>query len=79
LNAAFAAFCLMVSLAACAGEPWVQSRTAGTITLRWYDDTSNEAQARGLAGAYCAQSGKTAQLGEIRQTGSAVMANYRCV
>jgi hypothetical protein len=69
----------VLSLTACAGEPWVLARTASTITLRWYDDTSSEAQARGLAGAYCAQTGKSVELGDIQQTGSAVRANYRCV
>jgi hypothetical protein len=70
---------MLLSLTACSGEPWTLSRSPDAITLRWYSDASDEARARGAAGAYCTQAGRSVELGAIQRDGSAVIANYRCV
>jgi hypothetical protein len=74
-----AAAVMMLSVTACAPEPWVLSHSANGLTLRWYADTSSEAQARGVARAYCTETGKSLELGDLEEDGSAMIAHYRCV
>ena len=59
-------------------QPWTLSSSPGGITMRWYSDTNNEAQAHGIAGAYCSEMGRAAGLAAIEKDGSAVIAHYRC-
>lgn len=77
-HAAVAAALFTLSGYPVAAQPWVQSRSSDEITLRWYTDTTDQAQGLGLAGAYCAQIGRSAGLHEIERDGSAVIARYRC-
>ncbi|MGE5271134.1 MAG: hypothetical protein ACM3JG_15845 [Thiohalocapsa sp.] len=76
--AAAAAALIALSVAPAVAQPWVLSRSPDAIRMRWYGDTTSEAQARGLAGAYCGASGRAARLATIEQDGSAVVASYRC-
>jgi hypothetical protein len=70
---------VLLSLAACSGEPWTLSQSPNEITLRWWSDELADAQAGGIAGAYCTQMGKAVQLGSIERDGSASIGYYRCV
>jgi hypothetical protein len=74
----YVAAAVALPLAACVSQPWTLSASADTITLRWYSDTTDEVQARGVATAFCAQTSRAVDLGAIEQSGSAVIANYRC-
>ena len=70
---------VLSSLAACTGEPWTLARTPNSITLRWWSDELADAQATGVAGAYCTQMGKAVEFGSIERSGSASIGHYRCV
>ena len=67
---------LMLSPAA--AQPWTLSSSPNGITMRWYSDTNDEAQAHVMAGAYCTATGRGARLAAIEEDGSAVVAHYRC-
>lgn len=60
------------------GPPWPVAVAPGAITLRWYTDTTSEAQAKQVADAHCARSGRPAALIRAEQSGSAEIATYRC-
>jgi hypothetical protein len=75
LAAAFA----LLSLTACAGEPWTMSQSRSGITLRWWSGDIADAQAGSVAGTYCTQMGKSVELGSIERDGSASIGHYRCV
>jgi hypothetical protein len=74
-----AATIVLLSLSACAGEPWTLSRSPNSITLRWWNDEIGEAQAGGVAGSYCTQMRKSVELGSVERDGSAAIGHYRCV
>lgn len=74
-----AAAAMMLSLTACAAEPWTLSHSSNAIALRWYSDTSTAGQARAVADAYCGQTGKSVELGDLEEDGSAMIAHYHCV
>jgi hypothetical protein len=74
-----AAAALILSLTACASEPWTLSRSSNGIVLRWYADASNEAQAHDVAHAYCGATGKSVEFGAIEEDGIAMIARYHCV
>jgi len=73
-----AAAAMVTSAIPAIAQPWTLSASRSGITLRWYADTSDEAQAHGVAGAYCGAIGRAVQLAAIERDGSAVIAHYRC-
>lgn len=70
---------MVLSLAACSGQPWTLSQSPNSITLRWWSDTLADAQAAGTAGAYCTQMGKSLDIISIERDGSASIGHYRCI
>ena len=79
LAAAFlASATTMSALDPAIAQPWALASSPNGITMRWYSDTNDEAQAHGVAGAYCGQMGRGAALAGIEKDGSAVVAHYRC-
>jgi hypothetical protein len=60
------------------GPPWPVVISPDAITLRWYPDEVGEAQARAVASAHCAASGRAAGFGALEQDGSAELGTYRC-
>jgi hypothetical protein len=76
--AALAGAVLLSTLGPAVAQPWTLSSSAGGITMRWYSDTNDEAQAHGIAGAYCSEMGRATQLAGIEKDGSAIIAHYRC-
>jgi hypothetical protein len=73
------AIIVLMSLAACNGEPWTLSQSSNGITLRWWADELADAQAAGTAGAYCTQMGKAVETIAIERDGSASIGHYRCI
>lgn len=73
-----AAAAIVFSVAPALAQPWILSRSPYTIRMRWYSDTASEAQAHGLAGAYCGAISRAAGLASIEADGSAVVTSYRC-
>lgn len=82
-------FLSLLALAACAGlapepqwtapgPPWPVAVAPDAITLRWYTDTTSEAQAKQVADAHCAPTRRTAALARAEQSGSVEIATYRC-
>ena len=69
---------MLLPWVAAAAQPWVLSRSGDEITLRWYADTTAQAEALDLANTYCARAGRGASLHAIERDGSAVIADYRC-
>jgi hypothetical protein len=67
-----------LALGPAVAQPWTLSRSSNGITMRWYSDTNDEAQAHGIAGAYCGATGRGVRLAGIEKDGSAVVARYRC-
>ena len=79
LFAALLALAMTASILSPAGaQPWALSSSPAGITMRWYSDSNDEAQAHGLAGAYCSEMGRAVRLAAIERDGSAVIAHYRC-
>jgi hypothetical protein len=76
--AAFTGTLTLSALAPARAQPWTLSSSPAGIAMRWYSDTNDEAQAHGIAGAYCSEMGRVVRLGAIEQDGSAVIAHYRC-
>jgi hypothetical protein len=70
---------VLMSLAACGGQPWTMSRSPDQITLRWWNDEVAGGEAAGVANAYCTQMGKAMVLDSVEQVGSASIGRYRCV
>jgi len=73
------AIIVLLSLAACSGQPWTLNQSRDSITLRWWSDEIADAQAHGVAGAYCTQMGKGVQIDSVERTGSASIARYSCI
>jgi hypothetical protein len=69
----------LLLLAACSSQTLTLSQSSNEITLRWWSDELADAQAHGVAGAYCTRLGKSAELGSIERDGSASIGHYRCV
>ncbi|HUI34504.1 MAG TPA: hypothetical protein VLX67_03125 [Stellaceae bacterium] len=73
-----AAALTMLALTACSSEPWTLSQSPNQITLRWWSDEVADARANSVAGVYCEQMGKPAELHSIERDGSAAIGRYRC-
>ena len=79
LSAAFLAGAMTaLTLGPAAAQPWTLSSSPNGITMRWYSDRNEEAQAHAMAGAYCTATGRGVRLAAIEEDGSAVVAHYRC-
>ena len=66
-------------LAGCAGgPPWTTAQSSNAISLRWWSDDGNIAQAEQVADAHCALYGRNARLAQDQKVGSAEIANYDC-
>jgi len=70
---------VLMSLAACSGQPWAVLQSRDHITLRWWNDQVAGGEAAGVANAYCMQMGKAMLLDGVEQHGSASVGRYRCV
>lgn len=70
---------VLMSLAACSGEPWILSQSSDQITMRWYSGDIPQGEAAADAGAYCTRMGKAVEIGSIERDGSASIGHYRCV
>lgn len=79
LSAAFLAGAMTtLTLAPAVAQPWTLSSSPDGVTMRWYSDSNDEAQAHVMAGTYCGATGRTVRLAAIEADGSAVIAHYRC-
>ncbi|HWB48911.1 MAG TPA: hypothetical protein VG651_07355 [Stellaceae bacterium] len=70
---------VLMSLAACSGQPWTMLRSPDQITLRWWNDEVAGGEANSVANAYCTQMGKAVLLDGVEQVGSASIGRYRCL